>query len=137
MTKNNSSSIITLAGLVLAIYALCNAEKITEGFGYGVAQGRVVVDRTVDCGSKRANTKGMGKVVPEYKWKQGDHDFSNIGYNEQLKRAFERQNQQQHSISRNSYYNEIADEEELIELEKNERLRSRRKDFSSDDEVGD
>jgi DNA-binding NarL/FixJ family response regulator len=32
---------------------------------------------------------------------------------------------------------EIADEEELIELEKNERLRSRRKDFSSDDEVGD
>jgi two-component system, NarL family, response regulator DegU len=32
---------------------------------------------------------------------------------------------------------EIAEEEQLIELEKNERKRSRMKDFSSDDEIGD
>ena len=75
--SKNSSSIITLLGLSLAIYALCNADQIKEGFGFGVAQGEIVIDRVVDCGSKRNKTKGQGKVQPEFMWKGGDHNFSN------------------------------------------------------------
>ena len=77
MSKNSSSSIITLVGLVLAIYTLCNVDQIREGFGFGVAQGEIVIDRVVDCGSKRTRTKGEGQTHPEFLWKQGTHDFTN------------------------------------------------------------
>jgi len=48
MSQNNSSSIITLLGLVLGIYAICNAEQIKEGFAFGVGQGVLKVDRTTE-----------------------------------------------------------------------------------------
>lgn len=42
--QNNSSSIVTLLGLGLALYAICNAEEIKENYGFGVAQGVVKTD---------------------------------------------------------------------------------------------
>ena len=62
MQNNNSSSIITLFGLGLALYAICNADEIKENYGFGVAQGVVKTD-TIYANVPKDGPNGASSVL--------------------------------------------------------------------------
>jgi len=62
---SSTSQVITLAGLIIAIFAICNAKKVSEGFGFG-QQGVMWVD-TIRGEVPKNQMQALRNMPPAYR----------------------------------------------------------------------